>query len=57
MRDTMAAVRQHGRNIQYIANPSEQIQFAAVQEDAAAISYIKNPTEQVKFLVNLLDSY
>ena len=34
-------------DIQYIKNPSEQIQLEAVKKNGFAIHYIKNPSKQV----------
>ena len=34
--------------LQYIENPSEEVQLAAVSQDGWAIQYIKNPSEEVQ---------
>ena len=44
----LAAVRTNGLSIQYIANPSEEVQLAAVRNVGYAIKYIDNPSESVK---------
>ena len=36
----MAAVKNYGIAIQYIANPSEELQLAAVTQDGDAIKHI-----------------
>ena len=46
----IAAVKETGLAIEYIANPSEQVQLAAVTTDSDVIEYIANPTEKVKAL-------
>jgi len=43
----LEAVRKDGYAIQYILNPSEQLQLEAVRENGYAIQYILNPSEQV----------
>ena len=37
-----------GNNIQYINNPSEELQLIAVKENGCAIKYIDNPSEKVQ---------
>jgi len=37
--------------IQYIIDPSEQIQLVSIKKDPTAIKYIQNPTEKVQLLV------
>ena len=44
----LTAVQQNGFAIEYIKNPSEEVQMAAVQETGFAIQYIKNPSEEVQ---------
>jgi hypothetical protein len=44
----IAAVQKDPYAIQYIKNPSEQVQIAAVKQDGYAIKYIKKPSEQVQ---------
>jgi hypothetical protein len=36
----LAAVKNDGRAIQYIENPSEAVQLAAIKQDGLAIQYI-----------------
>ena len=42
------AVKQNGRAICYITNPTPQVQLAAVKQNGYAICYITNPTSQVQ---------
>ena len=44
----LTAVQQNGFAIEYIKNPSEEVQMAAVQETGFAIQYINNPSEEVQ---------
>ena len=39
-----------GDLIQFIDNPSEEVQLAAVEKDPRVIRFIENPTEKVKQL-------
>ena len=40
-----------GELIQFIDNPSEEVQLAAVKENGLSIKYIQNPTEKVQLIV------
>ena len=40
----------YGSAIEFISNPSEQVQLAAVSKTKFAIGYIDNPSEEVKAL-------
>ena len=46
----LAAVKDIGRAIKFIKNPSEKVQLAAVNEDGFAIKWIKNPSEDVQIV-------
>jgi hypothetical protein len=48
----LEAIKEWIYSIQFIKNPTEQVQFAAIQQDKDAYQYIKNPTERVKRLIN-----
>jgi len=41
-------IKQNGWVIQFIDNPSEEMQLEAVKENGYALYYIKNPSEKVK---------
>ena len=43
----LAAVKQEGWAIQFIKNPSEELQLEAVKQGGFNILYIENPTELV----------
>ena len=45
-----AILRSGGHAIQFIENPSEEVQMLAVQQDPSVLSYIKNPSEEVQML-------
>lgn len=38
----------NGKDIQYINNPSEELQFIAVREEGYALEYIDNPSEMIQ---------
>jgi hypothetical protein len=40
-------VYNNGELIQFIDNPSEEVQLAAVKDDPFSIEYIENPSEKV----------
>ena len=44
----MEAVREDGCAVQFIDNPTEEVQLAAVRENEYALRYINNPTEEVQ---------
>jgi hypothetical protein len=44
----LAAVKQDGRTIKYMKNPSEKLKLAAVKQNGLAIKYIKNPSEEIQ---------
>ena len=44
----LAAVQRDSGYIQFIKNPSEQVQLAAVSQNIFAIEHIENPSEQVQ---------
>ena len=44
----LEAVKQDTVAIQYIKNPSEEVQLEAVKQNGFAIQYIKNPSEEVQ---------
>ena len=46
----LAAVKRNGWLIDYIDNPSLEVQLAAVQKSPRSIKYIKNPNESVQFV-------
>ena len=48
VRFQLEAVRQNGRCIRYIDNPSEQLQIEAVKENGCSIEFIKNPSEELQ---------
>ena len=43
----LEAVRQNGYNIEYLKNPSEEVQLEAVKQNIDVIKHIQNPTEKV----------
>ena len=47
-------VRQDGRAIKYIKNPSEEVQMEAVKYDGWTIRYIKNPSPKVLIMSELM---
>ena len=47
-RKRLAAVQQNGHAIEYLKNPSEEVQLAAVRQDWESIAYIKNPSMEVQ---------
>jgi len=42
------AVKQNGHAIQFIKNPSEEVQLVAVNQNGNAIQYIKDPSKEVQ---------
>lgn len=46
--DQIKVVKNRGRHIQYIHNPSEEVLIAAVKQDGEAIKFIDNPSEEVQ---------
>ena len=44
-------VYNNGELIQFIDNPSEEVQLAAVKENSYSILYIQNPSERVQLIV------
>jgi len=48
--DYLNAVKQNGNSIQYIHNPSEEVQLEAVKEDGYSIQYINNPSIELQKL-------
>ena len=50
-------VRQNWGAIEYINNPSEEVQLAAVRQNGQAIRYIKNPSEEVQLIAALSKDY
>jgi len=46
--DLLKIVAVTARAMQYIKNPSEQLQLAAVKQNGYIIEYIKNPSEKVQ---------
>lgn len=47
-KDQINVVKSVGRHLQYIDNPSEEVQLAAVKQDGDAIKFIDNPSEEVQ---------
>jgi len=43
----LEAVKQNYFAIQYIDDPSEEVQLEAIKQNGHAIRYIKNPSEKV----------
>ena len=43
----LAAVMKNGCSIEYIYNPSEEVQLTAVKQNGFAIRFIHNPSEKV----------
>jgi Fe2+ or Zn2+ uptake regulation protein len=56
-RRQILAVKQNGYAIQYINNPTEEVQKIAVQHYGNAIQYINNPTEEVQRLAVQQNGY
>ena len=50
-------VQQDGYTIQYIKNPSMEVQLEAVRQNWRAIQNIKNPSEEVKLIAALSRDY
>ena len=50
-------VKQDGHAIQYIENPSEEVQLEAVQRHGYAIYHIENPSEEVQLIAALSKDY
>ena len=48
MKKQLEVVKQDGRTIQYIKNPSLEVQLEAVKQNGFAIYYIKNPSLEVQ---------
>jgi hypothetical protein len=46
--DQINVIKNRGRHIQYIRNPSEEVLLAAVKQDGEAIKFIDNPSEEVQ---------
>ena len=46
----LKAVRYNPKDIQYMVNPSEQVQLTAVRQDGFVIKYIPNPSEEVQLV-------
>ena len=44
----LEAVKQDGLTIEYIVNPSKEVQLAAVKQDGDAIKFIDNPDKEVQ---------
>ena len=44
----LEAVKRKSDSIQYMENPSEEVQLAAVKQEGWAIQFIENPTEKLK---------
>ena len=47
-KDQINVIKSRGRHLQYIDNPSEEVQLAAVKQDGDAIKFIDNPSEEVQ---------
>ena len=47
-KEMLNVVKYNGSLIQYIYNPSEEVQLAAVKESADSLQYIHNPTEKTQ---------
>ena len=43
----LKAVKYFGANIEYIKNPSEEVQLQAVTKEGDNIKFIENPTDEV----------
>ena len=50
-------VRLNGCAIQFIENPSMEVQLAAVRQNWRAIEYIKNPSEEIQLIAALSKDY
>ena len=50
-------VRQNGHAIQYIDNPTEEVQLAAVRRRGLAIQFIENPSEEIRLIAALSRDY
>jgi hypothetical protein len=46
--DLEKQVYKNGKLIQFIENPSEEVQLAAVKENGYSIQFIENPSERVQ---------
>ena len=55
--DCLNAVKQDGYCIQYINNPSEEIQLEAVKQNTRSIKLINNPSKEVQKLAIELSKY
>ena len=53
--EALKLVKEDGRNIQYIENPSVAVQLAALKQDHFAFRYIKNPSEAVQLFAVKMD--
>ena len=50
-------VQQDGYAIEFIENPSMEVQLAAVQQNGRAIQCIENPSEEVQLIAALSKDY
>ena len=48
LNNPLEAVKQNGNAIEYIKNPSKEVQLEAVRENGYAIQWIENPSEEVQ---------
>jgi len=48
--ECLKAVKENGWSVQFIKNPSEEMQLLAVKQYAYSIRYIKNPSEELQKL-------
>ena len=46
-----------GKLIQFIPNPSEEVQLVAVKENLFSIKYMENPTEEVQLMAVIKNPY
>ena len=46
-----------GKLIQFIHNPSEEVQLVAVKENLFSIKYMENPTEEVQLMAVIKNPY